>query len=197
LELNAITLLSAKIDDMTQMLEHLNVNSVSSNAPSISCEVYGSIDRLTVNCQFGCSFVENASDQANYVNNYNPRLTNDPSSNAYNSGWRNDPNFSYKPNIPPMPQLNAIAPPGFQRLPYPQQAPQKSNLEAMMGLSFWHNRSKMSISSNYLLRLMCLVLIIRFWKPKLANKLSLHLHPQVDSQVSVSLILKSNVIVSS
>jgi len=33
LELDATTLLSAKIDAMTQKLDHLNVNSISSNAP--------------------------------------------------------------------------------------------------------------------------------------------------------------------
>jgi len=31
-----------------------------------------------------------------------------------------------------MPQLNARQPPGFQRPPFPHQAPPKSNLEAMM-----------------------------------------------------------------
>jgi len=31
-----------------------------------------------------------------------------------------------------MPHMNARQPPGFQRPTFPQQAPQKSNLEAMM-----------------------------------------------------------------
>ena len=39
LELHAIALLYAKVDAMTQGLEHLYVNSVSSNVPSPSCEI--------------------------------------------------------------------------------------------------------------------------------------------------------------
>ena len=31
-----------------------------------------------------------------------------------------------------MPQMNFRPPPGFQRPPYPQQTPQKSNIETMM-----------------------------------------------------------------
>jgi len=45
LELYAIALLNAKVDAMSQTLERLNVNSVSSNCPSPSCEICGSIDQ--------------------------------------------------------------------------------------------------------------------------------------------------------
>jgi len=46
LEFDAIALLSAERDAMTQRFERLNVNSVSLNAPSPLCEICGSIDQL-------------------------------------------------------------------------------------------------------------------------------------------------------
>ena len=62
------------------------------------------------------------------------RPTNDPYFNAYNSGQRKHPNFSYRPNPHPsnVPQMNARQPLVLQRPPFPQQASPKSNLEAMM-----------------------------------------------------------------
>ena len=68
LELDTIITQNAKVDAMSQRLECLNVNSVSSNAPSLSCEICGSVDHLTVNCQIGTLFAQYASDQVNYVN---------------------------------------------------------------------------------------------------------------------------------
>jgi len=98
---------------MTQRLQRLNVNAVKSSVPSPSCEICGSVDHLTENCQVGSLFTQNTSDQVNYVNNFNPRLTNDPYYNTY---------FSYKPNPSTMIQMNARQPPRFQRPPLPQQA---------------------------------------------------------------------------
>ena len=46
---------------------------------------------MTVNCQVGSSFTEDVSDQANYVNNFNPRLTNEPFLNAHIPSWKNHP----------------------------------------------------------------------------------------------------------
>jgi len=50
LELDAISILSSKVDGMSQKLEHLNVNSVSSNTHSPSCDICGSVDHLIVHC---------------------------------------------------------------------------------------------------------------------------------------------------
>ena len=44
LELDTLTLLSAKVDAMTQRFDCLNVNSASSNAPPPSCKICGSVD---------------------------------------------------------------------------------------------------------------------------------------------------------
>jgi len=110
----------------------MDMNVVNSNAPP-PCEICGSIDHLTLNCQVGSHFTQDTN-EVNYVNNFNLRPTNGPYSNTYNPSWRNYPNFSCKPNPNPpnLPQMNARPPPEFQRPPFLQQTPQKSNLEAMM-----------------------------------------------------------------
>jgi len=92
----------------------------------------GVVDHLTVNYQVGSPFAQDASDQANYVNNLNLMLTNDTFSNTYNDSWRNHPTFFCRYNAPSMPQMNFRPPLRFQGLPYLQQAPQKYNLETMM-----------------------------------------------------------------
>ena len=128
LELDAISMLSSKANAISQKLERLNVNSVSSSTPSLSYDICGSVDCLTVHCQVGSPFAQDVRDQVNYVNYYHPRPTNDPFSSTYNLGWRNHPNLSYKSNASLMLQMNFRSPSRFQRPSYPQQAPQKSNL---------------------------------------------------------------------
>jgi len=71
---------------MSERLEGLNINSTSSSTLSLSCEICGCVDHLTVNCQVGSLFAQDPSDQVNDVNTYNPRLTNDSFSNTYNLG---------------------------------------------------------------------------------------------------------------
>jgi len=122
LEVDTLTLLAAKVDAMTQRLDRMNVNVVNSSVPP-SCEICGSVDHLTLNCQVGSPFSQDIN-EVNYVKNFNPRPTNDLYSTTYNPGWSNHPNFSYRSNPNPNP--------GFQRPPFPQQVPPKSNLEDMM-----------------------------------------------------------------
>ena len=55
LDVNAITLVSAKIDAMTQRLDQMNVNVVNSSDPSPS-EICDSIEHITLNCQVGSRF---------------------------------------------------------------------------------------------------------------------------------------------
>ena len=49
-EVDVITLLSTKVDAMTQRLDQMNVNAVKSSALS-PCEICGSIEHVTLNCQ--------------------------------------------------------------------------------------------------------------------------------------------------
>jgi len=86
LEVDALTLLNTKTDAMTQRLERLNMNALNSSAPPPSCEICGSIDHFTENCQVGSPFAPSTSDQVNYVNNFNLISTNDPYSSTYNPG---------------------------------------------------------------------------------------------------------------
>ena len=55
LEVDAFTLLSAKVDAMTKRLDQMNVNAVNSSAPS-PCEICGSIEHISLNCQVGSPF---------------------------------------------------------------------------------------------------------------------------------------------
>jgi len=82
----------------------MNVNTVNSNAHP-PCEICGSVEHVTLNCQVWSSFFQDSS-EVNYVQNYNPRLTNDHYSSTYNLGYRNHPNFLYRSNPNPsnMPQ---------------------------------------------------------------------------------------------
>jgi len=49
LEVNALTLLSAKVDAMTQKLGCINVNAVNSSTPT-PCEICSSIEHVTSIC---------------------------------------------------------------------------------------------------------------------------------------------------
>jgi len=122
----------SKVDAMTHRLNQMNVSAVNSSAYS-PCETYGSIEHITLNCQVRSPFTQDPN-EVNYVQNFNPRSTNNPYSNTYDSGWKNHLNFLYRlnPNTVNMPLINARVPPGFQRPSFPSQMPQKSNLEVMM-----------------------------------------------------------------
>ena len=72
LEVDALTLLYAKVGAITQILDRINVNAVNSSAPS-PCEIYSSIEHVTLNCQVGSPFFQDPND-VNYVQNFNPRL---------------------------------------------------------------------------------------------------------------------------
>jgi len=132
LAVDALTLLSAKVDALTQRLDQMNINAVNSSAP-FPCEICGSIEHVSLNCQVGSSFSQDHS-EVNYVQNFNLRPASDPSFSTYNLGWKNHPNFSHMSNPNPlnMPPMNARPPPNFQRPAFPSQVPQKSNFEAMM-----------------------------------------------------------------
>jgi len=126
LEVDALTLLSAKVDAITQRLDRMNANAMNSSAPP-PCEICGSIEHVTFNCQVGSPFFQDSS-EVYYVQNFNPRPTNDPYSNTYNSGRRNHPNFSNRsnPNPPNMPPVNARPSPSFQRPPFIHKLPKSS-----------------------------------------------------------------------
>jgi len=55
LEVDALTFLSAKVDATTQRLGQMNVNPVNSSTP-FPCEICGSIEHVTLNCQVGNPF---------------------------------------------------------------------------------------------------------------------------------------------
>jgi len=48
-EIDVLTLISTKVDVITQRLDRMNVNAVNSNAPS-PYEIYGFVELVTLDC---------------------------------------------------------------------------------------------------------------------------------------------------
>jgi len=119
-DVDALTLLTAKIDGITQRLDKLNVNAMNSCALFPTCDKCGSHDHMNENCQVGKPFAPSPSDNVAYVNNFQPKLNHNPYSNTYNPSWKHHPNFSYRIEPLPFPQANVRpTPPRFQRPPFP------------------------------------------------------------------------------
>ena len=113
-DVDTLTLLTAKMDLMTQRLDHLNVNAVDACPLSLTCDRYGSFNHVTMHCQIGNLFVSSSSEPVAYVNNFQPMPTNNPYSNTYNPSWKHHPNLSYRNESLPFSQANARQPLGFQ-----------------------------------------------------------------------------------
>jgi len=132
---DALTLLTAKMDATTRKLDKLHVNAVNSCAPSPSCDRCGSLDHVTENCQVGNPFAHPPIEYVAYMNNFQPMPNHDPYSNSYNPGCKQQSNFCYRTDSLSFPQANARPTPlGAQGPSFPPQAPppQKSNLELML-----------------------------------------------------------------
>ena len=140
---DAVDMLASKVDALAQRFDRLGTPSSGSHAGSSSgamfevgalCEICGIQGHVATECQSTFQGVE----QANVMQNFNPRPQNNPYSNTYNPGWRNHPNFSYRNNNPIPPNASQPQPPGFQqRAPYnpplhQQPSQPKSNLESLM-----------------------------------------------------------------
>ena len=68
-DVDALTLLTTKVDAMTQKLDRLNVSAMNSYAPSPSCDRCGSHDHVTENCEVRNPFATSAIKHVVYVNN--------------------------------------------------------------------------------------------------------------------------------
>jgi len=95
-DVDALTLLTTKMDATTQNLDKLNVSAVNSYAPSLICDRCGFRDHVIENCQVGYPFTASPSEHVAYVNNFQPKLNHDPYSNYYNRSWKQCSNFSHR-----------------------------------------------------------------------------------------------------
>jgi len=103
-EIDAMTALNAKVDNLFKKIDQLNINSIQSCVQV--CEICAG-PHVTNECQAGISFIPQPSEQVNYVANQGGRQFN-PNANTYNPGWRNHPYFSWSNN------QNVLKPPiGF------------------------------------------------------------------------------------
>ena len=130
-EVDALNLIAAKVDALTQRFDKFGVNAAS--AANITCEICGCTGHSATSCQLIASpSTEATLEQVNYANIFNKRPINDPFSNTFNPGWRNHPNLSYKSNQPLIDPNTSRQPPGFQQRSFNPLPAQKSNLEAML-----------------------------------------------------------------
>ncbi|XP_027120640.1 uncharacterized protein [Coffea arabica] len=102
LEVDTLNMLSAKIDNVVEMLNRQVGSSSNQGVVVAYCTNYGGDHDDSV-----CS----SSEQVQYLNNYNRPPQNNLYSNTYNLGWRNHPNFGWKDQGN---QQRATNPPGFQ-----------------------------------------------------------------------------------
>jgi len=80
-DVDTLTLLTAKMDVMTQRLDRLNVNVVNLSAPSSTFDRCDSYDHLTVNCQVRNLFSLSHNEHVAYVNSFQRRPNHDPYAN--------------------------------------------------------------------------------------------------------------------
>jgi len=81
--------MNARVDALYHKLDNMTLTPPATVAAvTPNCEICGVLGHIAAECQLLAE-----TDQANYVQG-------NPYSNTYNSGLRNQPNFSYKNNYP-------------------------------------------------------------------------------------------------
>ena len=131
----------SKVDELSQKLDQLlqaGNNSSSSHPTHEVCIICSSSTHTLGDCPSAYQFPELLQEQAHQAQTrMAPRPGNDPYSNTYNPGWRNHPNFSWKPqpginfSVRPNNQetkFQSMQFPQYQNAPQPPQPP-PSNLD--------------------------------------------------------------------
>lgn len=94
-DMNALDLILAKMDALTQRFNQFNISVV--NVTNVSSEICGAIDHTTMKYQIGVAPSQEVKmEQANVINNFNQRSQNNSYSSIFNLGRKNYPNFSYR-----------------------------------------------------------------------------------------------------
>ncbi|RVW67296.1 hypothetical protein CK203_065067 [Vitis vinifera] len=104
--LNEDTDMKSKSAVMARRLEELEVKKIRvvqaiSEAPvqAMSCSICQYFEHLVEECPTMPTVREMFGDQANVIGQFKPNK-NASYNNIYNSNWRNNPNFSWKPRAP-------------------------------------------------------------------------------------------------
>ncbi|RVW58405.1 hypothetical protein CK203_114368 [Vitis vinifera] len=99
--------MKAKVATMARRLEELELKKMhevqaisETQAHVMPCTICQSCDHVVDECPTMTAVREMLGDQANVVGQFRPN-NNAPYGNTYNSSWRNHPNFSWKPRLPP------------------------------------------------------------------------------------------------
>ena len=131
----------AKLSTLARRLEELEMRNqhevravTEASLPNQSCFNCQSIEHQGEHCLSVPSIRDYVAEQANVVGQYKPPATT-PYRNTYNPNWRNNPNLSWKPKLPP------YVPPAAQQQhgsssAQPQPPPSSSPVEqVIMNLS--------------------------------------------------------------
>ncbi|KAJ9705668.1 hypothetical protein PVL29_003640 [Vitis rotundifolia] len=99
--------MKAKVATIARRLEELELKKMhevqaisETQAHVMPCTICQSCDHVLDECPTVPTVREMLGDQANVVEQFRPN-NNAPYGNTYNSSWRNHPNFSWKPRLPP------------------------------------------------------------------------------------------------
>ncbi|GAV75739.1 LOW QUALITY PROTEIN: hypothetical protein CFOL_v3_19215, partial [Cephalotus follicularis] len=113
-EVSQFETIKAKVDLLSQKLDKvltigmLPMQSTQTSIAQEACALCASPKHYMSDCSLAVQYPEFIQEQAQAIQGFS-RLGNDPFSNTYNPGWRNQPNFSWKqPNIshnPPMDEM--------------------------------------------------------------------------------------------
>ncbi|KAI5677861.1 hypothetical protein M9H77_08811 [Catharanthus roseus] len=117
--------LSSKVDALSKKFDQLlALNTLPTNSPNVQgvCAICSSHSHVIYDCRSASLFPEFVQEQVNVAQGFHRQK--DPYSNTYNSGWRNNPNCSWKQQrgegqlgqqqYQQNKQPGMIAPPSFQ-----------------------------------------------------------------------------------
>jgi hypothetical protein len=125
IETDISTKLAAQLEAMQKRIDRLTNQNVSAVHQSPPYAICGGGDHLAINCNWGGA-TEGDAEQVNVLNNnYQPQ--NNPYSNSYNPGWRN--NQDNQPQNQNQSSNQNRSNQGYGQRQFDQGAPHKSNLE--------------------------------------------------------------------
>ena len=148
----------AKLSTLARRLEELEMRNqhevrtvAETLVPNNLCFICQSIENLGEHCQTVPSMRDMLAAKANAVGQYKPP-TNAPYSRTYNTNWRNNPNFSWKPKPPPYvpPTTQQQYGSSSQTQPPPSSSPVEQaimNLSNVVG-SFIEEQKAVNVQAN-------------------------------------------------
>ena len=101
MELKAkLSTLARRLEELEMINQHEVRTVAETPVPNNLCFICQSTEQLGEHCPTVPSIRDMLTEQSNVVAQYKPP-PNAPYNNTYNPNWRNHPNLSWKPKLPP------------------------------------------------------------------------------------------------